>query len=215
MGFQPDQLGRSVDLAALLVEIVGKNGLGDLFGQAEIGPIDASAGREIHRPQQFAVGVDSHRSLSAAGVEESSGETHRLEDLERAGMHHRRAVPMERPDRASIRWHGTPRRSSSAVSSSPVGPAPTTTTAGRLPVWGGLLQVGKNLFPSLPYSLGTHAGARPQWDGLAFSKPGLGRLRYLSYRGTEFCGSAATVRAGVNPIERAAKIVAVMFQLRR
>src|SRR5271155_2030408 len=36
-------------------------------------------------------------------------------------------------ERASIRWHGTPRRCSSEASSRPVGPAPTTSTAARCP----------------------------------------------------------------------------------
>jgi hypothetical protein len=34
MGFQPDQPRRTVHLAALFVEVVGENGLGDLLGHA-------------------------------------------------------------------------------------------------------------------------------------------------------------------------------------
>jgi hypothetical protein len=41
--------------------------------------------------------VDLHSSLPRPGVEEPPNESQRLKDLERAGMHHRRAVPMERP----------------------------------------------------------------------------------------------------------------------
>ena len=100
MGCQPDQPGRSDHLAAVLVEIVGENGLGDLLGQAEIKSVDASAGRQIHRPEHLASGVDLDSSLSAPGVEETIDESQRLEDLERAGMHYCRPVPMER------RWSG-------------------------------------------------------------------------------------------------------------
>src|SRR5205823_5469170 len=77
-------------------EVIGENGLGDLLGNAEIEPVNASAVRKIHRSEHIPAGVNLDASLSTAGVEKSSGESQRFEDLERAGMHHRCAVPVER-----------------------------------------------------------------------------------------------------------------------
>jgi hypothetical protein len=54
--------------------------------------------------------VDLDHSLFAAGVEEPIDESRRLEDLERAGMHHRRAVLVERRGSGidQMTWHAAP-----------------------------------------------------------------------------------------------------------
>jgi len=85
-----------MDPAALLVEIVSENGLGDLFGDTEIESIDASAAGEIERSECFSAGVDLDGSLFATGIEEFFDEAQRLENLERAGMHDGRAIPVKR-----------------------------------------------------------------------------------------------------------------------
>jgi hypothetical protein len=99
-GCQPNQPRRSAHRAAVLVKIVGENGLGGLLGQAKVEPVYAAASRQIHRPEHLASGVDFDCSLSAPGVEKSIDETQRLENLERARMYHRRSVPVE------WRWSG-------------------------------------------------------------------------------------------------------------
>lgn len=97
MGREPDQPRRSVHLAALFVEVVGQDGLGDLLGHAEIEPVATSAVREVERSEHLASGVDLRASLWRPSLEEPFDESQRLEDLERARMHHRRPVPMKRP----------------------------------------------------------------------------------------------------------------------
>jgi hypothetical protein len=92
------------------MEIVGENGLGDLFGQTEIEPIDAAAGREIYNPEHPASGVDPDRSLSAPGVKEPINESQRLEDFKRTGMYHRGAIPVERRGSVidQVTWYTAP-----------------------------------------------------------------------------------------------------------
>src|ERR1700733_4745379 len=79
------------------MEIVGEDVLGDLLRHSEIETIAAPAGRQIHRAEHLAAGMDLHRALFRSSVEKFTDKSNRLEDLERTGMHHRRAVPMERP----------------------------------------------------------------------------------------------------------------------
>ena len=69
------QSSTSAQDAALLAEIAGENRLRDIFGQAEIEPVGASAGRELYRSEQSAARVDLDGSLFAACLEELSGES--------------------------------------------------------------------------------------------------------------------------------------------
>ena len=70
----------------------------------------------------------------AAGLEKPSGESQRLEDLERAGMHHRRAVPMERPRQGidQMAWYTAPMKLRSEQQ--PRRPGADHSTTGRQPV---------------------------------------------------------------------------------
>jgi hypothetical protein len=54
---QPDQAGGSMDLATVLMERAGEDGLCGLLGEADIEAVDAAATSEVDGPEEFAVGM--------------------------------------------------------------------------------------------------------------------------------------------------------------
>ena len=96
IGPQVDETGRAHDLAALPVEVVGQNLLGHLFRDADVEPVPAAAARQVDLAEHTSPGVEPCYPLLDAGRQERLEEAERLEDLERARMHDRRSVPVER-----------------------------------------------------------------------------------------------------------------------
>ena len=92
-----DKSRRPIHLASKFMQIVDKDGLGNLLGHSETEPVHTSAGGEVDRSEQFAIGVDLDDSLSAADVEELVDEPYGLEDLKRTRMNQCGAIPMHRP----------------------------------------------------------------------------------------------------------------------
>jgi len=93
--FETGQARRTARFAALPVQVAGENGLRNFFGHAEIKSINAATGRQIHRPQHFAAGINPDASLFAPGFQKFFGQPQRFENLQRARMHHGGAIPVQ------------------------------------------------------------------------------------------------------------------------
>ena len=93
---QSDQARRAQHLAALPVQVVGQDRLGHLFRDADVESVAAAAFREVDLAEYFAGGVQPRDLLLGAACEERRHDAERLEDLERARVHDRRAVPVHR-----------------------------------------------------------------------------------------------------------------------
>src|SRR5262249_51208271 len=80
----------------LSAEVVGQNRFGDLFRDADVEAIAAAAGREIDLPEHASLRVEPGHALLDARREEGLDEADGFEGLERARMHDRRTVPVQR-----------------------------------------------------------------------------------------------------------------------
>ncbi len=93
---QPDQAGGSIDLATVLMEIAGEDGLCGLLREADIEAVNAAATSQVYRPKEFAVGVNLDHPLPASGSEKFFDQPHGLEYLQGARVNDGRSIPMER-----------------------------------------------------------------------------------------------------------------------
>ena len=93
---QLDETGRANDLAALPLEVLGQNRLGHLLRDADVEPVATAANREVDLAEHAARRVESGHALLDARGEQRLEEPQGLEDLERARMHDRRPVPVQR-----------------------------------------------------------------------------------------------------------------------
>jgi hypothetical protein len=66
---QSDQAGGSIDLATVLMERAGEDGLRGLLGDADIEAVNAATTSQIYGPEEFAVGMNLNEPLSASGSE--------------------------------------------------------------------------------------------------------------------------------------------------
>ena len=128
---QTDQARRSGHLAALRVQVLGEDGLRDLLGHAEAVRIAAPGAGEVECTEDLAARMDLRAPLGSAHVEKLLAESQGFEELGERGCTTVARSQCCGPDRSSISRHGTSRRLSSAARSSPVGPAPTTSTGAR------------------------------------------------------------------------------------
>ena len=77
-------------------QVLGEDGFGDLLGHAEAVRVAAPGAGEVERTEDLAARMDLRTALWSAHVEKLLAEPKGFEELERARMHHRRAVPVLR-----------------------------------------------------------------------------------------------------------------------
>ena len=167
---QPSQAGRADDGAAPRLEIFGENRLGDLLGNAELEAVAAGGEVQIQLGEDLAVGVKPcPRVLTPAAINRSAIPSASKISSDRSCTTVARSQPCGASS-ASISRQGTSRRSNSAASSRPVGPAPTTSTCGLGSVMSGVRAARcassrSTSLPVLPCSAEGTA-ARPRGGGI-------------------------------------------------
>jgi hypothetical protein len=66
---QPDEAGGSMDLASVLMERTGQDGLCGLLRKADIEGVNAAAASQVYGPEEFTVRTNLDHPLSAPGSE--------------------------------------------------------------------------------------------------------------------------------------------------
>ncbi len=94
---QIHQLAGPLDGAAVAGQIVAEDGLRDLFRNPDVVGVAAAAKVQIDLAQHLAVGMDARAALLHARGQQRLDDAQRIEDLQRAGVDHRCAVPFQRP----------------------------------------------------------------------------------------------------------------------
>ena len=133
IGVSPDldETGRTSHRATLVPEELGEDGFDDILGHAQVEAVTAARPtRGPPRQARSRVGAQSRPSDLHRLVEKAVDESQRFEDLDRPFVHDRGAVPAER------RIMGVDQQAVDIAPTQlcrqqrPVGPAPTTKTAG-------------------------------------------------------------------------------------
>ena len=94
---QIHQLAGPLHAAAVAGQIVGKNGLRDFFRNPDVVGVAAAAKVQIDLAQHLAIGMDARAALLHARGQQRLDDAQRVEDLQRARMDHRGAVPFQGP----------------------------------------------------------------------------------------------------------------------
>jgi hypothetical protein len=92
---EPDQAGGSIDLATVLMERTGEDGLCGLLGEADVEGVNATATSQVYGPEELAVGMKLDHPLSASGSEKFFDQSDGLEYLQGTRVNNGRSIPVE------------------------------------------------------------------------------------------------------------------------
>jgi hypothetical protein len=92
---QPDQAGGSIDLATVLMERAGEDGLCGLLGEADIERVNAAAASQVYGPEELSAGMKLDHPLSASGIEKFFDQSHGFEYLQGTRVNDGRSIPVE------------------------------------------------------------------------------------------------------------------------
>jgi hypothetical protein len=85
-----------MNLAAVLMERAGEDGLGGFLGEADIEAVNAAAAGQVYGPEELAVGMKLDHPLPASGGEKFFHQSHGLEYLQGTWMNDGRSIPVVR-----------------------------------------------------------------------------------------------------------------------